>query len=136
MFNVPMIATVNTLYHVTLMENECSIVELGIDPAFSQCKLAHSYFCTRVNVAWACGHISQLKRVTCGELLIFRAVIMTNAIKRTKWPGVFTVQHVVKPYCAETYMDFFRPTKSSVDYNLDIADRIQNARNTRPTTKR
>ena len=62
----------NTLYHVTLPDNCISIVEHGINPAFSKSPKERVYFVERQCLHWAIPFISRRHGCPVDDLVIFK----------------------------------------------------------------
>jgi len=61
-----------TLYHVSPPDNYNSILERGVDPAFSQSHPERVYFCERRALFWAIQHIARKHKVEPENLIIFK----------------------------------------------------------------
>jgi len=92
-----------TLYHVSLRENETSILSKGVLATKSKGRRTGSYWVTEDNLIWAIVHVSARHSVSVNEILIFVGIVQVDDIQRTARPGVF-----------------FVPTDVQVNYTMDV----------------
>lgn len=99
-----------TLYHVSLRENEASILAKGVLATRSRGKRTGSYWVAEENIVWAIVHVSARHAVSVNEILIYVAVIDPEEIdiQRTARPGVFFVPNDVEcTYSMDVPLDVF-----------------------------
>jgi len=92
-----------TLYHVSLRENEASILSKGVLAVKSKGHRTGSYWVHEDMLIWAVLHVSARHSVSVNEILIFVGVVPLDDIQRTARPGVF-----------------FVPTDIPVNYTMDV----------------
>lgn len=94
-----------TLYHVSLRENEASILSKGVLAMHSRGKRTGSYWVNEDMIIWAIVHVSARHAVSVNEILIYTAEVDVEVIdvQRTARPGVF-----------------FIPDDVSVNYSMDV----------------
>lgn len=95
-----------TLYHVSLRENEESILKKGVLATRSKGKRIGSYWVVEERLGWAIIHISARHAVNVNEIMIFVAALDVERIEvqRTGREGVF-----------------FIPEDVPVSYSMDVA---------------
>jgi len=85
------------LYHVSPSENNSSIFEGGIDPAYSKGKLKASWFVNDDMLMWAIAHVSGRHSVNANLISVWIADIPETSTKRTRWTGVHTCATTTQP---------------------------------------
>lgn len=99
-----------TLYHVSLRENEPSILKLGVLATKSRGKRIGSYWVTEDRLIWAILHVSARHAVSVNEILIYVATVDLEEtdVQRTARPEVFFIpQDVLVNYSMDVPLDTF-----------------------------
>jgi hypothetical protein len=99
-----------SLYHVSLRENEESILRLGVLATKSRGKRTGSYWVNEDMLVWAILHVSARHSVSVNEILIFVALMDTEEteVQRTARQGVFFVPDDVDvSYSMDVPLDVF-----------------------------
>lgn len=87
------------LWHITSMSNLESILNLGIDPAFSTGKRLLSWYVKRKRIEDMILHISVRHNLSVPEMVVLGVVVDWNDMLRTAWKGVYCTR---KLYQVET----------------------------------
>jgi len=92
-----------TLYHVSLRENEASILSKGVLALKSKGRRSGSYWVTEDRLLWAILHVSARHSVSVNEILVYVGIAPFDDLQRTARPNVY-----------------FIPTDVPVNYTMDV----------------
>lgn len=77
------------LWHITSQSNLESILNIGIDPAFSAGKRDLSWYVKKNRIEDMILHISVRHNLSVPEMVVLGVVIDWDAMIRTAWKGVY-----------------------------------------------
>lgn len=88
-----------TLYHVTPIENQVSILNQGVLPSKSEGKWKASWWVTQDALDWALAHVSARRDIPTSHLIIFEVTVTTDVFdigwKKSPWKGVFRTDVII-----------------------------------------
>jgi len=86
------------MYHVTHWRCITSIIETGLDPAYSNGKLRAVWLADSKRLHWAIGHVAVNNHDDINDLWVCAVHVDPRDLKRWRWPGIYLAEFIVPIY--------------------------------------
>jgi len=80
------------MYHVTHMGCVASIIENGLDPAYSNGKIKAVWLADSKRLHWAIAHVAAKHNDIIADLWVAVVHVDPRDLKRFRWPGIYLAE--------------------------------------------
>lgn len=83
------------MYHVTHKSCVESIIESGLNPAYSKGKIQAVWLADSKRLQWAIAHVSLKHSEAIAYLWVAVCHVDPRDLKKFRWPGIYLAEHIV-----------------------------------------